>query len=148
MPDEVIIYIAEKVKTNIRELEGALNTIICHTQLKNKVPNVADIKELIKNSIKPQKNVSTKDVVKLVSDFYGINESSIYEKTRKKEVVKPRQIIMYILREDFSISFPTIGQRLGGRDHTTVIHSYEKIKNDLKINNTLAQEINHVRSMI
>ena len=148
LPDDIVEYLAGTLNGNIRELEGALNTIICHTQLKNKVPNVADIKELIKNSIKPQKNVSTKDVVKLVSDFYGINESSIYEKTRKKEVVKPRQIIMYILREDFSISFPTIGQRLGGRDHTTVIHSYEKIKNDLKINNTLAQEINHVRSMI
>ena len=64
----------------------------------------------------------------MAEKIYKIEEDIIYEKTRKKEVIKPRQIIMYILREDFSISYPSIGEKLGGRDHTTVIHSYEKIK--------------------
>jgi len=63
-------------------------------------------------------------------------------------VVRPRQIIMYLLREDFSISFPTIGEKLGGRDHTTVIHSCEKIKRDIKIDNTLSQQINQIRTML
>jgi chromosomal replication initiator protein len=89
-----------------------------------------------------------KDVVKIVSDFYSIDEESIYNKTRRKEVVRPRQVVMYILREDFSISFPSIGDKLGGRDHTTVIHSYEKMKEEVKTDTLLAQEINQLRSML
>jgi chromosomal replication initiator protein len=86
--------------------------------------------------------------VKIVSDFYNIEENSIYEKTRKKEVVKPRQVIMYLLREDLNISYPSIGEKLGGRDHTTVIHSCEKVKEDIKSNQPLLQELNHIRSLI
>ena len=74
--------------------------------------------------------MAIKDVVKIVSGYYKLEEASIYEKTRRREVVRPRQVIMYILREDFNISYPSIGEKLGGRDHTTVIHSYEKIKKE------------------
>ena len=83
----------------------------------------------------------------MIANFYNIEERVIYEKTRRKEVVKPRQVAMYILREDFNISFPSIGDKLGGRDHTTVIHSCEKIKNDLRSDNSLLQEIEEIRSM-
>jgi chromosomal replication initiator protein len=86
-------------------------------------------------------------VVKTVAEFYNIEEQLIYDKTRKKEVIKPRQIIMYILREDFNISYPAIGEKLGGRDHTTVMHSCEKIKNDMKADDMLIQEINQLRSI-
>ena len=82
------------------------------------------------------------------SEFYKVDEESVYDKTRKKEVVKPRQVIMYILREDFDISYPMIGDRLGGRDHTTVIHSYEKIKGLLKDNPQLSREIEDIRAML
>jgi chromosomal replication initiator protein len=82
-----------------------------------------------------------------VSDFYNIEEQLIYDKTRKKEIIKPRQIIMYILREDFNISFPAIGEKLGGRDHTTVMHSCEKIKNDIKTDEALVQELSQLRSI-
>jgi chromosomal replication initiator protein len=92
--------------------------------------------------------VSANELIKIVSGFYNIEEVSICDKTRRKEVVRPRQIIMYLLREDFNISFPTIGEKLGGRDHTTVIHSCEKIKKDLKIDTTLYQQINQIRSML
>ncbi len=89
-----------------------------------------------------------KDIVKIVSDFYNVEEDSIYEKTRRKEVIKPRQVIMYLLREDFNISYPAIGQKLGGRDHTTVIHSCEKIKVDIKEDQSLVQEISHIRNLL
>ena len=72
----------------------------------------------------------------------------MYEKTRKKEIVKPRQIVMYLLREDFNTSYPYIGQKLGGRDHTTVIHAYEKIKKDLLINIILSQELEQIKSIL
>jgi chromosomal replication initiator protein len=71
-----------------------------HSQLKGRELNLAEIKNLIKNNTKPKKAVSVKDVIKTIADFYNIEESSIYEKTRRKEVVKPRQLIMYILREN------------------------------------------------
>ena len=140
---------ASAVEGNIRELEGVVNTILCQTQLKNRELSLLEIKTLLKNNAsRPKKAIAVKDVVKTIADFYNIEETSIYEKTRKKEVVKPRQVIMYFLREELNISYPSIGEKLGGRDHTTVIHSCEKIKNELKENNTLVQEINQLKSMI
>ncbi len=144
---EIIEYLASSTQGNIRELEGLLNLIICQSQLKNRCVTPNELKVIIKNNTKQKKSISVKDVVKIVADFYEIDEQIIYEKTRRKEVVKPRQIIMYILRKDFSISYPSIGQKLGGRDHTTVIHSCEKIKNDLKKDNLLNQEIDQIRAI-
>jgi chromosomal replication initiator protein len=146
--DEVIEYVASEVQGNIRELEGALNSLICQSQLKGKILSQNEVYSVIKNSTKLKKAISTKEVVQKISDFYEINKESIYEKTRKKEVVKPRQLIMYILREDFGISYPSIGERLGGRDHTTVIHSCEKIKKELKASNSLIQEVDQIRSLL
>jgi len=145
--DEILEYLASSLEVNIRELEGVLNTIICQSQLKNSQLTISDVKSLIKNNTKPKKIASVSDVVKVVSGFYNISEKVIYEKTRKKDVVKPRQIIMFILREEFNISYPTIGQKLGGRDHTTVMHSCEKIKKDLKNDNILSQELEQLRLM-
>jgi chromosomal replication initiator protein len=146
--DEIIEYLADSIKGNIRDLEGVINLIVCQTETKNKVLNLNEVKDLVKNSIKQKKLLSYKEVVKIISDFYKIEEESIYEKTRKKEVIKPRQIIMYILREDFSISYPSIGEKLGGRDHTTVIHSCEKIKREVKLDSLLLKEIQEIRSII
>ena len=144
---EIVEYVASVIQGNIRELEGSLNTIICQYRLKNKPLSISEIKNLLKNSIKPKKNVAIKDVVKTVSEHYGLEESSIYEKTRRKEIVKARQVVMYLLREDFNVSYPLIGQKLGGKDHTTVIHSYLKIKTDLKNDPQLLQELEQIRVM-
>jgi chromosomal replication initiator protein len=145
---EIIEYLASSVEGNIRELEGVLNSIICQSKLKNRDLTINEIKDLIKNNIKPKKSSSIKDVVKTIAEFYGITEAEIYEKTRKKAVVKPRQVVMYILREDFDVSYPTIGEKLGGKDHTTVMHSYEKVKEDLKTDSALIREISQLRSML
>jgi len=144
---EVVEYIAESVQDNIRELEGSINAIVCQYQLKNKPLSLSEVKNLLKNNIKPKKNVSIKDVVKTVSDYYSLEETLIYEKTRRKEIVKARQVVMYLLREDFNVSYPMIGEKLGGKDHTTVIHSYLKIKGDLKDSPQLLQELEQIRIM-
>ncbi|MEK7589929.1 MAG: chromosomal replication initiator protein DnaA [Patescibacteria group bacterium] len=146
--DTIVDYLATNVHGNIRELEGILNSLICQSQLKDKVLSLSDVKTLIKNSVKQKKSVSIKDVIKQVAEFYNIEEDVIYKKTRVKEVVKPRQLIMYILREDFNVSYPTIGQKLGGRDHTTVIHSCDKIKKDLKVDSMLMKEVEQIRAML
>ena len=144
---EIIEYLASAIRGNIRELEGSLNTIVCQYRLKNKSLSLSEVKNLLKNNIKPRKNVAIKDVVKIISEYYNLEESSIYEKTRRKEIVKARQIVMYLLREDFNVSYPLIGQKLGGKDHTTVIHSYLKIKEDLKNDPQLMQELEQIRIM-
>lgn len=144
---EVVDFLAYSVTGNIRELEGIINSITCQSQIKNRELNLAEVKSFIKNNTKPKKLVSTKEVVRAVAEFYNIEEQMIYDKTRKKEIIKPRQVIMYILREDFGISYPAIGEKLGGRDHTTVMHSCEKVKHDIKTDEALAQEITQLRSM-
>jgi chromosomal replication initiator protein len=148
MASETLEYVASIVQNNVRELEGVLNLISVQCQLKKRDLAIGEVKQLIKNSLKPQRTISINDVIKTIASFYNIDERELYQKTRKKEVVKPRQIAMYILREDFNTSYPYIGQKLGGRDHTTVIHAYEKIRADLARDNLLHQEIDQIKSIL
>ena len=147
LDQEILEYISTAIQGNIRELEGNLNAVICQYRLKNRPLSLAEVKNLIKNNIKPKKNVDIKDIVKIVSEYYNLENSSIYEKTRRKEIVKARQVVMYLLREDFNVSYPLIGQKLGGKDHTTVIHSYLKIKEDIKNDAQLMQELEQIRAL-
>lgn len=144
---EVVSYLASSLEGNIRELEGSLNAVVMQSQLKNKGISINEVRQLIKNNIKTKKNVAIKDVVKIIADYYSIDENDIYDKTRRKEVVRARQVVMYILREDFNVSYPLIGQKLGGKDHTTVIHSHLKIKKDLQTDPLLVQEVDNIRIM-
>lgn len=148
LTDEVVEHLAASIEGNIRELEGALNTILCQSQLLGRVLSLDEVKLLIKNSTRPRKSLAVSDVVEKIARYFDVDPASIYEKTRRKEVVKPRQLIMYILREDFQVSYPAIGQKLGGRDHTTVIHSCEKIKRELKESEELEEEVAQVRMLL
>jgi chromosomal replication initiator protein len=148
LSDEVAEYIATSVTGSIRELEGVLNSVVCHTQVKGSPPDIAEVRQSLRSFSRPSKTVSVKHVVSKIAEFYGIEEESIYEKTRRREVVRPRQVIMYILREDFSVSYPTIGSKLGGRDHTTVIHSCEKVKREVAEDAELAKEIQDIRTLL
>lgn len=148
LSDEVAEYIATSVNGSIRELEGIINSVVCHTQVKGTPPDIAEVRQSLRSFSRPSKTVSVKHVVSKIAEFYGIEEESIYEKTRRREVVRPRQVIMYILREDFSVSYPTIGTKLGGRDHTTVIHSCEKVKREIIDDTELAKEIQDIRTML
>ena len=147
LDQEILEYVASVIQGNIRELEGNLNAVICQYRLKNRPLSLAEVKNLIKNNIKPKRNVDIKDIVKMVGGYYNLEESAIYEKTRRKEIVKARQVVMYLLREDFNVSYPLIGQKLGGKDHTTVIHSYLKIKGDIKNDAQLMQELEQIRAL-
>ncbi len=148
LADDVVEHLAHTIEGNIRELEGALNTIMCQSQLLGRTLTLDEVKAIIKNSSRPRKTLAVSDVVDKVARYFDIDQASIYEKTRRKEIVKPRQIIMYILREDFQVSYPAIGKKLGGRDHTTVIHSCEKIKAELKSNSELEEEITQIRMLL
>lgn len=148
LSDEVIEYVATTMSGSIRELEGMVNSIVCHAQMKGVAPDISEVRQSLRSFTRPQKNISVKNVVDKVASFYGIDEESIYEKTRRREVVRPRQVIMYILREDFNVSYPAIGAKLGGRDHTTVIHSCEKIKREVVVDSDLSKEIQDIRTLL
>lgn len=147
LSDEIVEHLSLAVPGNIREIEGMLNTILIQIQLKGDIADET-IKEIIKSTTKPKRSVSVKNIIAKIADFYGVEESSMYAKTRKREVVRPRQIIMYILREDFHLSYPAIGTVFGGRDHTTVIHACEKIKTDLSANEDFKAEVAEIRGML
>ncbi len=146
--DDVLELIASTVQENIRELEGALSSIIGQARIKGGVLNIQDIKEILKKNIKPLKTLTIGQVIKIIADFYSIDEKNLFKKTRKKEIVKPRQIAMYLLREDLNTSYPYIGQKFGQRDHTTVIHAYRKINEAIKIDEKLKQEISDIRNLL
>lgn len=149
LPDKVLERIADHVKTNIRELEGALNRIIMTARMSNAPMNEAMAEKLLANhAAAPKKFLSPKKIVKAVAEFYDIEERDLLHRSRKKDVVRPRQIAMYIMRSELKFSYPSIGERFGGRDHTTAIHSCEKVANDLKTNPELEEEIQAIKDKI
>lgn len=148
LADDVLDFLASNIDGNIRELEGILNSISIQTELRGRKLSINEIKSLIKNNIKPKKHFALDEIIKVVAGFYNISPDQIYDKTRKKEIVYVRQVIMYILREFYNISYPAIGKEIGGRDHTTVIHSYERIQENLKGNPNLQQEIDQIKAVL
>src|SRR3989338_5532325 len=126
---EILEYLAKTIKDNIRELEGALNSILSRSYLFSK-------------------ELTPKEVIQCVANFYDIPAKNLLEKTRRKEIVRARQIAMYILREDFNASLPFIGQKFGGKDHTTVLYACEKIKNEIKINERLREELKYLKEQL
>jgi len=147
--DEIYSYIATKIQKNIRELEGALNQLVACQKLKNQVPDLETAKKLLeKFIINPPKIASPKKIIQAIAEFYDLKEKELEDSSRKKEVVRPRQIAMYLLREILKCSYPFIGKKFGGRDHTTAIHSCEKIKTEIEKNENLKEEINLIQQRI
>jgi chromosomal replication initiator protein len=147
--EEIYLYIAENIEQNIRELEGALNKLAAHQKLGNDIIDLNKAKEILKKGLQSTGKIKTpKKIIKAVSYFYDLKEKELIQVSRKKEIVKPRQITMYLLREDLKCSYPFIGRQLGGKDHTTVIHSCEKISKEIKENDNLKEEIELIRQYI
>ncbi len=142
MPQEVIDQIATRVKKNLRELEGALNRVLFYQQTKNQPVTTKIVDQVInENSHDPIGQINHNDIISAVADFYDVSAMDITGRCRKKEVVEPRQIAMYLLRDVLDLSFPYIGEKLGKRDHTTAMYSYDKISQEINKNSGLNQKI-------
>ena len=149
LDENVLGYIATNIQKNIRELEGALNRIIAVSQIYGKSLEIKEVKKLLATYLNtPYHKTTPQLVLKSVSEFYNISLNDILKRSRKKEVVKPRQMAMYLLREETKLSFPEIGQKLGGRDHSTVIHAYEKIKTEEETDELTKQEIVMIKERV
>lgn len=148
LSEEIVNYIASSIESNIRELEGAVNAIAIQAEVSDGDLSLQTVKDLIRDNVNSQNTVRVEDVVETVANFYNIDSAKIHEKTRKRKIVKPRQIIMFLLREDYNFAYPAIGEKIGDRDHTTVIHSYKKIKEQLDTDSDLAQDIHQIRALL
>ncbi len=146
----ILYYIAENIQNNIRELEGALNRIIAFHEFNNSTPTLETTKSILNNIISnfQAKSITTKDIIASVIKYYDIDVKEILGKGRKKELVQPRQLIMYLMREEINTSYPTIGSEIGGRDHTTAMHAYNKISKEVIDNEKLKQDINSIKQLI
>lgn len=148
---DILTYIAERVQNNIRELEGALIRVIASHQFRGLTPNFKSVKEVLGEYVSniQIKSLTPKEIIEAAAKFYNITYKDLIGKSRKKELVLPRQIAIFLIRENLSTSYPTIGAELGGRDHTTAMHSYNKIYQEIKTrgNEKIKQEVESIRQL-
>lgn len=140
---EIIQHLATTIQNNVRELEGALIKIIAQYELDKRPITMESVKKTLStlSSRSSDKAINSKQLIELVGNFYNLKIESLMGSCRKKELVNPRQIAMYLLREELELSYPLIGHEFGGRDHTTAMHAYQKIKKVLENNSRVKQEV-------
>lgn len=150
IPNEVMLYIANQIDTNIRELEGALIRVVAYSSLINKDINASVAAEALKNLITASrpKTLSILDIQRTVGEFFSIKLEDFKAKKRTKSVAFPRQVAMYLSRELTDHSLPKIGEEFGGRDHTTVIHAHEKISKLVETDSQLQSQIKEINEKL
>ncbi len=148
--DKILLYIAQSFTNNIRELEGALIKLVTYYEFNNLQPTLESAKTSLANIITEFKenSLTAKGVLLGVCKFFDIEMKDLLGKSRKKELVGPRQIAMYIIKEEIKSSFPNIGAQIGDRDHTTVMHACKKIENEIKINHQTKQAVESIKQLI
>ena len=144
--NEVMVYIATKIKSNIRELEGALIRIVAYSSLTNRPITVELASEALKDIIsnKQNRNVTIDVIQDVVAGYFNLRIEDLKSQRRTRNVAYPRQIAMYLSRKLTDMSLPKIGEEFGGRDHTTVIHAYEKISDSLNTDESLQHTVNDI----
>jgi len=145
LPEDVFYFLGEKVKTNIRQLEGALIRVVAYAKLIGKDVTVDLAKEVLKDMIiEGEKKVTIDLIQKKVSEYFDIKLSDMRAKKRSKAIAYPRQVAMYLARQLTDFSLPEIGDQFGGRDHTTVIHACDKIENEIKTKSGLKNTVDKI----
>jgi len=151
LSEEVLSFIAHKIQKNIRELEGALIRLLAHVSLTGGHPlSLTEVAQLLHDIIPTadQQPPTVEAIQEAVAGYYGISVEEMKGKRRDKHIVLPRQVAMYIIREEIAMSLPAIGQAFGGRDHTTVLHSYEKIGTEIKEDARLLSDLTRLRETL
>ncbi len=148
--EEALAFIAKNIQKNVRELEGALNRVIAHCELNKRTATLSYTESILSEIMdRPQqRTVDSNKVVQTVSTYFNLSQDELQGKCRKKEIVRPRQVAMYLLRKENNASFPTIGDLFGGRDHTTAMHACEKIEKLLEHDEELVQDINFIKEKL
>jgi len=149
LSDEVSHIIATKIQRNIREIEGIINKLFFYKEFKNTEIDVRTAEEIISATLHQNMvNINPQQVIKCVAEFFEISPQDLINKSRRKEVVLPRQIAMFLMRDMLGMSYPDIGDKIGKRDHTTAIHSFEKINREMTKDKILNQKVILVKEVI
>jgi len=148
--EEILKYIATNIKSNIRELEGALKKVIANAKLNNTELSLALAEDALKDIIYPEapKEITTELIMNVVAEHFGVEAADIASSKRNSEFVLPRQIFMYLCRELIDIPFKSIGNLLGKKDHSTVMHGVDKIKKEIQTNDDLKNKIEIIKKKI
>ncbi len=146
---ETVEYLANNIKTNIRELEGALNQLLAYSEMRGVAPDISTAEGLIGNvrHSRPQ-HVTPKQIIDKTARHFQLSIADICSAQRDKHIVTPRQIAMYLLRSELHLSFPKIASELGRKDHTTAIHSVEKIERAIKLDFTIREQVAEIREKL
>jgi chromosomal replication initiator protein len=149
LKQETIEYLATNIKTNIRELEGALNQLLAYAEMRGIEPDISTAEGLLGNirHSRPQ-HISSKQIIDRTAKHFQIDVSEICSAKRDKHIVVPRQIAMYLLRSELHLSFPKISNELGRKDHTTAIHSVEKIEKAIKLDFVIREQVSAIREKL
>ena len=147
---EIIEYLAKTIQSNVRELEGALNRLMAYHQLNNLQPTVESAKQVLQalTASAPKDSLTPKKIIEAVSNYFDIAIEDLVGTCRRKELVNPRQIVMYLMREEIKSSYPSIGQELGGKDHTTAIHACNKISEAIKTDSKTQNDVTILRQRL
>lgn len=147
---EILRYISGTVQVNVRELEGALNKVIAYHQFKNLEATMNSVQGILQTFAPnvPRRTITPRRLLEIVTEYYDIRMEDILGKSREQRLAFPRQVAMYLLREEVKCSFPAIGKNLGGRDHTTAMHACSKLNTLIKKNEQIQRDINLIREKI
>ena len=148
IPDDVIYFIARRMQNNIRELEGGLNRVIAHASLTKEPVSMDTAKQTLASVVERSQQVTLPDIITAVSTHYGVSSEEILSASRQKEYVLPRQVVMYLAREETRASLPEIGQALGGRDHTTILYGNQKIAAEIEKRDALRRDLIAIRERL
>jgi len=146
---DTVEYLANNIKTNIRELEGALNQLLAYAEMRAVTPDITTAEGLLGNvrSSRPR-HVTSKQIIDKTAKYFSLSPAEICSAQRDKHIVTPRQIAMYLLRSELHLSFPKIAVELGRKDHTTAIHSVEKIEKSIKLDFTIREQVSEIRERL
>ncbi len=148
VPTEILELIARRIQSNIRELEGALNRVLAFADL-SRIPLTPDLVEVALADILPSRTgIDSKRIIEAVAQTFNISAEKLLSRDRSREVALPRQIAMYLLREEANASLPQIGEALGGRDHTTVMYAIEKVREMIERDDMLRRQVIQIRQQI
>ncbi len=148
LPPDVVEYLANHVQTNIRELEGALNQLIAFCEMRGLEPDAAVVANLLSANKSRPKHLSARQVIEKISKHFQVPMDDLLGPKRDKDIVVPRQVAMYLLRSELHLSFPKIARELGRKDHTTAIHSVEKIEQELTFDALMRQHITEIKERL
>lgn len=149
LPRETAEYIAKNVRTNIRELEGALNQVMAYAEMRNIIPTAEFASEVLASSRPSQtKHITARQIIEKTAKYFEIKTTEIKSSSRSQYIILPRQIAMYLLRSELHLSYPQIAHELGRRDHTTAMHSITKIEHQIKLDITIREKVDEIRELL